>query len=131
MTAPGRVVHERRGRGIDWEPDLGHRAARDFVAQPDVTAIIVAKDRVAFGVCSVAQELGLSIPTTLSVISFDDEQLTTFLRPPVTTLRLPHWETGTAATSMVQDSAEMRAVDSPGYLVGGPGTAGPGRWPAA
>ena len=43
----------------------------------------------------------MSIPGDLSVISFDDEPLASYLRPQVTTLRLLYKEMGEVATTMV------------------------------
>lgn len=99
--------------GADWEPDLGYRGARAILPASGVTAVIAANDRVAFGVYSAAQEMGMSIPGDLSVISFDDEQLATYLRPPVTTLRLPYWEMGAAATTMLLDDVEHGTPGTP------------------
>lgn len=58
----------------------------------------------------------MSIPGDLSVISFDDEPLASYLRPQVTTLRLPYKEMGEVATTMVLD----RVGDVSGRVSGGP-----------
>ena len=55
------------------------------------------------GVYQAAQERGLTIPDELSVMSFDDEQLASYLRPPVTTMRLPYLEMGRVAMAQLLD----------------------------
>ncbi|MBK8460929.1 MAG: substrate-binding domain-containing protein [Micropruina sp.] len=57
--------------GLNRLLDAGH----------DVTAVIAMNDRVAFGVYQAAQERGLRIPSDLSVVSFDDEEIASYLRP--------------------------------------------------
>ena len=67
----------------------------------DVTAIVAANDRVAFGVYQAAQERGVRIPDDLSVVSFDDEYLASYLRPALTTLQIPYLEMGRTAMQLV------------------------------
>jgi LacI family transcriptional regulator len=85
-----------------WNPRTGHAAAlRMLAAHPDLTAIIACTDGVAMGVYQAAHELGLEIPRDLSVVSFDDEELATFLRPALTTARLPYIDMARYATEMI------------------------------
>ncbi|MCL1594270.1 MAG: LacI family DNA-binding transcriptional regulator [Actinomycetia bacterium] len=59
------------------------------------TAIFCFNDRMAWGVYQAAAELGVSIPGDVSVVGFDDVPLVApVLRPPMTTMRLPHVEMG-------------------------------------
>lgn len=110
-----RLAHEVEGH--DWEPELGYRGAREILEASGATAIIAANDRVAFGVYQAAQEAGAVVGDTLSVMSFDDEQLATYLRPQITTLRLPYLEMGEIAAELLLTqvaAAGKRAVDAAG-----------------
>lgn len=89
--------------GISWEPDLGYRGVGEILDVGPVTAIIAANDRVAFGVYQCAQQRGLRIPDDLSVVSFDDEYLASYLRPQLTTLQIPYLEMGRTAMRHVLD----------------------------
>lgn len=104
MAAAGlRFVHDVRG--AVWEPPLGYDGTLETLDRaPGVTAVLAANDRVAFGVYQAAQARGLSIPDQLSVMSFDDEQLAAYLRPEVTTMRLPYLEMGRTATELLLDA---------------------------
>ena len=85
-----------------WEPRDGFEATRELLASGlDVTAVIAANDRVAFGVYQAAQEAGLRIPQDLSIASFDDEVIASYLRPPLTSARLPYEEMGRRAMQLV------------------------------
>jgi LacI family transcriptional regulator len=94
-------VHQVDGRY--WEPDLGYSGAQEVLERTDVTAIVAANDRVAFGVYQAAQERGLRIPDDLSVVSFDDEYLASYLRPQLTTMQIPYLEMGRTAMELVLD----------------------------
>ena len=94
-------AHQVDGR--HWEPDFGYRGAREILDAVPVTAIVAANDRVAFGVYQAAQERGLRIPEDLSVISFDDEYLASYLRPQLTTMQIPYLEMGRTALQLVLD----------------------------
>lgn len=84
-----------------WEPQDGYEATRRLIdAGLDVTAVISANDRVAFGVYQAAHEAGLRIPDDLSVISFDDEVIAGYLRPQLTTARIPYEEMGRRAMEL-------------------------------
>jgi LacI family transcriptional regulator len=94
-------AHQVDGRY--WEPDFGYAGAREILEQTDVTAIVSANDRVALGVYQATQERGLRIPDDLSVISFDDEYLASYLRPKLTTMQIPYLEIGRTALQLLLD----------------------------
>lgn len=97
------LTFTREIEGMYWEPDLGYRGANEILNHNDVTAVIAANDRVAFGVYQAAQERGLRVPEDLSVVSFDDEYLASYLHPGLTTMRIPYLEMGRIAMDLVLD----------------------------
>ncbi|ALJ20973.1 LacI family DNA-binding transcriptional regulator [Microbacterium sp. No. 7] len=91
----------------EWFPTLGYETTvRTMTAHPDVTAILASNDSVAFGVYQALASLGLRIPDDVSVASFDDEVLTGYMRPGLTTARLPYEE-------MARHGVEMLLGDRP------------------
>jgi len=92
--------------GIDPDPALvvtapsdtggGLTAGRTLLALPDrPTAVFAFNDRMAMGVYHAATERGVDIPRELSVVGFDNQELIAEgLRPPLTTMALPHYEMG-------------------------------------
>lgn len=58
------------------------------------TAIICGNDLIASGVITECQLKGLHIPQDISVIGFDDLPISTFLDPPLTTVRQERTELG-------------------------------------
>ncbi len=74
----------------------GFRGAQRLMALPHPPeAIFCFNDRTALGAYQALQELGLAIPTDVAIVGFDDEpDFAALLRPPLTTLALPHYEMG-------------------------------------
>ena len=78
--------------------DGGHDAmlrVLDSGAEP--TAVVASNDLTAIGAMGAIAERGLRVPEDISVIGFDDIQLSAFMRPPLTTVSLPRAEIANAA----------------------------------
>ena len=84
----------------NWEPPTGHAQTVALMALDDPpTAIFVANDMMAIGCYDALKELGLRIPEDVSVVGYDDREIAQFLRPPLSTVVLPHYEMGIEAAS--------------------------------
>jgi LacI family transcriptional regulator len=65
------------------------------------TAIFAGSDQQAFGVYEAARQRGLRIPDDLSVVGFDELPVSRWASPPLTTVRQPLTEMGSAAAQML------------------------------
>ena len=117
-----------------WLPEDGWAATRSLL-ETGVRgeAIITFNDRLAFGAYQAIHEAGLSIPGDFSIVSFDDHQLASWLRPRLTTFALPHYELGALALQVLlegdaSDAESIRRVPMPLRLR--ESVAAPGRGPA-
>lgn len=81
----------------DWSPESGYRNGLILGRMPEVTAILVASDEMAFGVVRALTELGRRVPEDVSVVGIDDIDLAAFSNPPLTTIRQSFEETGRRA----------------------------------
>jgi LacI family transcriptional regulator len=83
----------------------GVRCARlllDQGAGPDrCTAIAAGNDMLAVGCYAALDEVGLSCPEDISVVGFNDMPFIDRLRPPLTTIRFPHYQVGTEAAQLL------------------------------
>ena len=78
------------------------------------TALFCYNDRMAMGAYRAIAELGLSIPSDVSVVGFDDQApIPESLFPALTTVALPHYEMGAAAVAMIADLQGTKPPDSP------------------
>jgi LacI family transcriptional regulator len=93
-------------RNGDWLPLRGYQLAFELLQLEDPpTAIICGNDLMAIGVLEAASELGLSVPGELSVMGYDDQELSRYTHPPLSTLVLPNYEMGQRATEALIDIA--------------------------
>jgi LacI family transcriptional regulator len=85
-----------------WEPENGYDVTRRLLSErDDVRALICMNDRLAFGAYQAAAEAGLSIPSDLSIVSFDNDEIAAYLRPGLTTVALPHEAMGRRAVELL------------------------------
>jgi LacI family transcriptional regulator len=88
-----------------WTEDDGAAAMRDLLGRgEEFTAIVAGNDLIALGCYDVFAERGLSCPGDISVIGFNDMPFLDKLRPPLTTIAVPHHELGAEAARMLLDS---------------------------
>jgi LacI family transcriptional regulator len=69
--------------------------------RPGCTAIFAANDMLAVGCYSALDEAGLNCPEDMSVVGFNDMPFIDRLRPPLTTVRFPHYQVGTEAAQLL------------------------------
>ncbi|HSG34022.1 MAG TPA: substrate-binding domain-containing protein [Sphingomonadaceae bacterium] len=70
-------------------------AGRLFEAKP--TAIFASNDEMAAGIIDAAQDAGIAIPQTISIVGYDDNAVASRVRPRLTTVRQPLEQMGEAA----------------------------------
>ena len=68
---------------------------------PECTAIAAGNDMLAVGCYAALDETGLSCPEDISVVGFNDMPFIDRLRPPLTTVRFPHYQVGTEAAQLL------------------------------
>jgi DNA-binding LacI/PurR family transcriptional regulator len=65
------------------------------------TAIFCGNDILAIGAMFRAKERGMKIPADLSVVGFDDMEISAFYDPPLTTVAVPAYEMGKMAAKIL------------------------------
>ena len=74
-----------------WMVEDGVRGMHALLdAHPDVTAVCAANDFVALGACRAAEERGLIIGKSMSVVGFGDTVDAALMPQKLTTVRIPH-----------------------------------------
>lgn len=90
--------------------DGGHEAMERILASgARPTAIIASNDLTAIGAMGAIHEHGLRIPEDISIVGYDDIQLSAYTQPSLTTLRLPRIEIATAAFRALYNSVQPEA----------------------
>ena len=65
------------------------------------SAVVAANDMLALGCYAALDEAGLRCPEDLSVVGFNDMPFIDRLRPPLTTIRFPHYQVGSEAAQLL------------------------------
>ena len=84
-----------------WWPQDAYAAVSRLLARARPTALICLNDRIALGAYQALQEAGLRVPDDVSVVSFDDSDLASWLRPRLASIALPHYEMGRLAMELL------------------------------
>jgi LacI family transcriptional regulator len=88
-----------------WSEEEGARALRSVLdAGLDFTAVVAGNDLIALGCYDVFAERGLTCPSDVSVVGFNDMPFLDKLRPPLTTIAIPHQQVGVEAGRMLLES---------------------------
>ena len=72
----------------------------------ELTAIVAGNDMLAVGCYGAFDELGLRCPQDVSIIGFNDMPFIDRLRPPLSTVRFPHYQLGTEAAQLLLERIE-------------------------
>ena len=88
-----------------WSEDAGALALRGLLdAGTEVTAVVAGNDLIALGCYDVFLERGIDCPAEVSVVGFNDMPFLDKLRPPLTTIAIPHQQIGAEAARLLLDS---------------------------
>lgn len=93
----------------NWEPSQGFDLTTALLGKCKPRALLCLNDRLAFGAYQALAEAGLSIPKDVGLISFDNDELASYLRPGLTTIGLPHELMGRAAVQLLLNADQTTA----------------------
>ena len=101
----------------------GYQAARQLLKQPSrPTALIAINDLLATGVLRAASDLGIKIPTDLSLVSYDNIHMANYLVPRLTTVSKDVVKVGQGAIKLLlariqEPDRSYQKVDFPARLI--------------
>ncbi len=77
----------------------------------DFTAVVAGNDLLALGCYDALEERGLRCPEDVSVVGYNDMPFVDRFRPPLTTVRVPHYELGSIAAELMLE--QLQELDTP------------------
>ncbi len=102
----------------DWQPEHGYAAARELLATPRMPrAFVCLNDRLALGAFNALADAGLAVPADVSVISFDDDPLSSWTRPQLTTVAIPHYDLGRRSIELLLEDRTASSATANGHVV--------------
>jgi DNA-binding LacI/PurR family transcriptional regulator len=91
----------------------GHEAMQRILASgARPTAVLASNDLTAIGAMGAIAEAGLRVPEDISVVGYDDIQLSAFTMPPLTTVRLSRAEIANAAFHALLNAKQTHGAAS-------------------
>ena len=93
----------------------GYKRSVDFFSDwnGEVTGVTCYNDLVALGVMKGLREFDLSVPEDISIVGFDDLNLLNYFPIPLTTVRVPKYEMGCRATSLLLEQIQSGSAGPP------------------
>ncbi len=105
----------------DFDFESGEKLARAMLNRSPkdrVTAIAAASDQQAIGAIRAARDIGIAVPTDLSVVGFDDIALASLVVPRLTTVLQPVREMAeTAFKRIMSGTNELESEEFMGRLI--------------
>lgn len=78
--------------------DGGYQATRQVLAlEPRPTALFSFNNMLAVGAVRALREAGVTVPTDMSLVTFDDMDLFPYVDPPITAIAQPAYQIGVEA----------------------------------
>lgn len=91
----------------DFTESSGFRAMEELLSRdPPPTAVFVGNDVVAYGALEALRARRIAVPEEISIVGFDDDYISRFISPPLTTVALPAAGMGSTAVQMVVERIE-------------------------
>ena len=86
----------------EWSEEAGaHGMGALLDSGTAFTAVIAGNDQLALGAYGALTERGLACPTDVSVVGFNDTPYMDKVFPPMTTIRIPHFDLGAEAARLL------------------------------
>lgn len=96
----------------DFTREGGYRATKMLIAQGNLpTAVFFANDEMALGGLQAFNEKQISVPEDISIIGYDDIQLSEYISPSLTTIRQPKYEAGALAVHLIFQQLLLEKVE--------------------
>lgn len=104
LEEAGLTYREELIRVADFSEESGFRAMQELLqVKPPPTAVFAGNDTVAYGAIQAIRQAGFTIPGDISIVGFDDDLLSRYLNPPLTTLSVPAGGLGGMASRLLID----------------------------
>ena len=97
----------------DFTEESGYRGMEELLSLPDrPTAVFAGSDMVAYGALKAIKDAGLSVPDDISLAGFDDDFLSRYLNPPLTTLSVPAAALGARAAQLLLQRLRKKSQET-------------------
>ena len=114
LGAAGIPFDARLVADADYTKRSGVMAAENLLARGvKFTGMVCTSDQVAYGARLALYRHGIRIPEDVSLVGFDDLEISAYVTPPLTTVRQPILEMGRLASKMIVASLAGQDIPAP------------------
>jgi len=123
----GHILDSAYVRNGDWERSSGYKCMKDLLeSHPDAlpTAVFAMNDLMAIGAMDAIREKNLRIPEDVSVVGFDNREVSNYVFPKLTTVEIDLKTIGYTAAQMVTQKlndtgelADKRSIIIPSRII--------------
>ncbi len=102
----------------DYSEESGYQAMQELLSLPRLpSAVFAGNDIIAYGAIKAIRDSGLNIPDDISIAGFDDDFLSRYLNPPLTTMSLPAAGLGAEAARLLINQLQNKQVQKPCQII--------------
>ena len=86
----------------------GYQMMQSLLEEKELpTAVFAASDAIAFGAMRAIQEKGLTIPEDISIIGFNDTEMSAYTTPALTTISAPAYDMGQHGANLIYAATNL------------------------
>ncbi|WP_042163309.1 LacI family DNA-binding transcriptional regulator [Paenibacillus gorillae] len=94
-----------------WGTPEGNRLMKKAIDKGNLpTAFFIASDHLAIGAIHALKEAGVRVPEDVAVVGFDDIEISEFMSPPLTTIRIQAEMMGRTAVKLLMEQMNGREI---------------------
>jgi len=109
LDEAGIPLHSHFIKNGNWERESGYHCMKELLEnEVKPTAVFAMNDLMAIGAMEAIHDAGLSIPNDISVIGFDNQAVSDFVSPRLTTVEIDLKAIGFSAAQMVIEQLESK-----------------------
>ncbi|RKX77022.1 MAG: LacI family transcriptional regulator [Spirochaetes bacterium] len=104
----------------DFSEESGYEAMKEILRLKNLpTAVFAGNDIIAYGAIKAIKDAGLRIPDDISIAGFDDDFLSRYLNPPLTSMTLPAAGLGSTAAELIIQciEGEISRYEAPSIIL--------------
>lgn len=94
----------------DYKMDGGIKAAEQLLKKKQMTGLFACNDLMAYGAYKAIKACGYKIPEDVSIVGFDDIQISQMLETQLTTIKQPTYDMGVSAAKMLISLIEEKRI---------------------
>ncbi|MFS8580963.1 MAG: substrate-binding domain-containing protein, partial [Novibacillus thermophilus] len=118
LEAKGVPFDEKYVRVGDYRYQSGMEAMRELLALDEPpTAVFAASDEMAVGVIHAVQDAGKRVPEDISVIGFDNINISSMVRPLLSTIAQPMYDIGAVSMRLLTKLMNKEEVEDPHVIL--------------